>query len=358
MAERTQPFQLGKLPADHLARLLSELPIEDPRVVLGPRVGEDAAVLDMGDRFLIAKSDPVTFATDAIGWYAVHINANDVACTGAAPRWFLATLLLPGGRADGLMVDGIFRQIVEACEEVGAALVGGHTEITYGLDRPILVGAMLGEVEPGRLVMTGGARPSDAVLMTQRVAVEATAIIAREKREELAREHGLEVEFLERCADFIFRPGISVVQAARIATEVASVHAMHDPTEGGLATGLWELATAAEVGLEIDASTVPVFPETRLLCDLYGLDPWGIIASGSLLVTLDPAEVRPLLDAWARSGIEGAQIGWVTVREQGVTLRDAGGRLGAARASEDTTRPTQTVPLPTFGRDEIARLFE
>lgn len=349
------PFVLGKLPADHLARLLTRLPLQDPRVVVGPQVGEDAAVLDMGDRYLVAKSDPITFATDAIGWYAVHVNANDVACTGAAPRWFLCTLLLPEGRADVALVDEIFDQILRACEEVGATLVGGHTEITYGLDRPIVVGAMLGEVDPGRLVTTGGARPGDAVLLTQRVAVEATAIIAREKRGELSQRDELTADFMDRCAGFIHQPGISVVRAAQVATATASVHAMHDPTEGGLATGLWELATAAGVGLEIDAEAVPIYAETRLLCGIYALDPWGVIASGSLLLTVDQADADPVCDALEGAGVEATVIGRVVSPEEGVTLR-VGSLEGGLPGGEGPSGGT--VPLPTFARDEIARLFE
>jgi hydrogenase expression/formation protein HypE len=338
-----KPFPLGKLPADYLARLLSRFPIDDPRVILGPQVGEDAAVIAMGDRYLVAKSDPITFATDAIGWYAVHVNANDVACTGATPGWFLATLLLPEGQADAKMVDAIFTQMDRACQELGATLVGGHTEITYGLDRPLLVGAMLGEVAPERLVTTGGARPGDVVLLTKQVAVEATAIIAREKRDELLQAHGLSAGYVGRCADFLYQPGISVVREAQIAVATTTIHAMHDPTEGGLVTGLWELASAAHVGLEIDAQAVPVYPETRRLCDTYGLNPWGTIGSGSLLLALDVDDAEQVCDALSEAGIEVATIGRVTTKERGVVVRQAKG---------------QTVALPTFARDEIARLFE
>jgi hydrogenase maturation factor len=312
-------------------------------------VGEDAAVLDMGERFLVAKSDPITFATDSIGWYAVHVNANDVACTGAEPRWFLCTLLLPERRADLGMVERVFTQIVEACREVGATLVGGHTEITYGLDRPIVMGAMLGEVARERLVTTGGARPGDAVLLTRRVAVEATAIIAREKRDELVQRHGLAPDYVDGCADFIFHPGISVVRAAQVATATARVHAMHDPTEGGVATGLWELATAADVGLEIDADAVCVYDETRQLCDAFGLDPWGVIASGSLLLCVDSADVGSVCAALTDAGIEAAPIGRVVDRERGVVL---------CTASRDGRAQRRVVDLPQFARDEITRLFE
>ena len=175
------------------------------------------------------------------------------------------------------------------------------------------------------------------------MAVEATAIIAREKRDELAQRHGLSVDYVDRCADFLYRPGISVVREAQIAVETASIHAMHDPTEGGVATGLWELATAANVGLEIDAQAVPVYPETRALCKVYGLDPWGVIASGSLLLTVGSADAQRVCDALAEAGIEAMTIGRVLPQQRGVMIRKAG---------------SQTVALPTFARDEITRLFE
>ena len=357
MEDKATPFELGKLPADHLARLLEGYSFSDPRVILGPRLGEDVAVLQMGDRYLVAKTDPITFATDAIGWYAVNINANDIACSGATPRWFLSTLLLPQDQADAAMVESIFAQITRACEDIGATLVGGHTEITHGIDRPILVGAMLGEVEPEQLVTTGGARPGDSVLFTQGVAVEATSIIARERRDELSRKHGLSPEFLDGCADFIYRPGISVVRAAQVAISTAPVHAMHDPTEGGLATGLWELATAAGVGLEIDARMVPIYPETRLLCDLYGLDPWGAIASGSLLLTVVENDAAAVCDALIDVGIAATVIGRVTDQERDVTLLvDEPERTSAS--GESSRKMSKKIPLPAFARDEIARLFE
>lgn len=352
MQMKNEPFNLGKLPAQQLSRLLAKYTQTDPRIIVGPGIGEDAAVIDMGDRYLVAKSDPITFATDAIGWYAVHVNANDIACTGALPRWFLCTALLPEGRADSAMVEDIFEQIVRACDEVGAWLVGGHTEITHGLDRPILVGAMLGEVDPERLVTTSGAQHGDAVLLTQRVAVEGTAIIAREMGEDLLSRRLFSAEFLGHCADFIYRPGISVVAAAQVACATAHVHAMHDPTEGGLATALWELATAAGVGLEIDEWAVPVYEETRLLCTTYGLDPWGLIASGSLLLVVDDADAQAVCVALDSAGVEAAVIGRVMSAEQGVRLcsSEAGSsrRLGGVQKSE----------LPTFERDEIARLFD
>ena len=327
------------MPAEHLARLLARYAPSDERIVLGPGVGRDAAVICFGDHYLVAKTDPITFASDEIGWYAVHVNANDIACTGATVRWFLATLLLPEACTDAALVDTIFDQIVGACAELGLGLVGGHTEITHGINRPIVVGCMLGEVVPGRLVRPDGARPGDVLLVTKGIAVEGTAIIAREKNSGLA---GLDRLFLERCRGFLHDPGISVVRDAAVATAAGEVHAMHDPTEGGLATGLWELAEAAGVGLEVDEAAIPVLPETRTLCARLGLDPLGLIASGALLLAVAPDDAAVILAALSKAGIAAACIGRVVERERGIVLRSATGKR----------------PLPRFERDEIARLFE
>jgi len=332
-------YPLGKLPAEHLAWLLARYAPSDRRVVLGPGVGCDAAVISFGDRYLVAKTDPITFASDEIGWYAVHVNANDVACTGATVRWFLATLLLPEARTGKVLVDAIFDQIAGACAELGVGLVGGHTEITHGLDRPIVVGCMLGEVAPERLVRPDGARPGDALLVTKGLAVEGTAIIAREKSGELA---GVSESMLERCRGFLYNPGISVVRDAAVATAAGEVHAMHDPTEGGLATGLWELAKAAGVGLEVDEAAIPILPETQDLCARLGLDPLGLIASGALLLAVAPTDAATILDALDEAGIAAAHIGRVVERERGFVLRSATGERS----------------LPRFEQDEIARLFE
>jgi hydrogenase expression/formation protein HypE len=335
----TRSYPLGKLPAEHLARLLARYAPTDPRVILGPGVGRDAAVISFDDRYLVAKTDPITFASDEIGWYAVNVNANDVACTGATVRWFLTTLLLPGGQASPQLVDTIFNQVADACRKLEIEMVGGHTEITYGLDRPIVVGCMLGEVMPERLVRSDGAQPGDVLIVTKGIAVEGTAIIAREKADDLA---GLDRSLLERCQGFLYDPGISVVRDAAVATAAGTVHAMHDPTEGGLATGLRELGEAAGVGLVVDEAAIPVLPETHTLCTRLGLDPLGLIASGALLMAVAPGDAGAVLDALQEAGIAAARIGRVVEREEGVVLSGAAGER----------------PLPVFERDEIARLFE
>jgi len=334
-------FKPGKLDATFLQELLAKNHITDPRVKIGPGVGLDVAVLDAGgENLLVAKTDPITFATDEIGRYAVQVNANDIATAGARPCWFLATLLLPEQETTRDMVEAIYKDLQRACRELDIALVGGHTEITCGLDRPIIVGQMLGQVAPDKLVRADGAQPGDAILLTRRVAVEGTAILAREFSARL--EAATDAAFVSRCRNFLHEPGISVVKAALTACAIpGAVHAMHDPTEGGLATGLRELALASGCGMRVQSEAVPFYAETLRCCDVFGLDPLGLIASGSLLMAVDPACAKSIIEPLNAVNIECAAIG--EILDKGAPLRLA--------------TPDGERELPHFERDEIARLF-
>ncbi len=208
MFDPTLPLPAGKLPLPLLERLLTRFAPDDPRIVVGPRAGEDAAVFDLGDRYLVAKTDPITFATSEIGWYAVNVNANDVAVMGAQPRWFLATVLLPAGKATGALAEEIFQQIYSACATLGVSLAGGHTELTVNLDRPLISGTMLGEVAPDRLIMTAGARPGDAMLLVKAAPIEGTALIALE-REDTLRKRGYADDFIAGASATCTTPGLA-----------------------------------------------------------------------------------------------------------------------------------------------------
>ena len=308
-------------------------------MIVRPGIGRDAAALAFGDQVVVAKSDPITFATDRIGWYAVNINANDVACLGATPRFFLATLLLPEGKATEELVEAIFHDIAASCEALDVTLCGGHTEVTYGLDRPIVVGHMLGEVARDRLVANSRSRPGDDVLLTKGIAIEGTALIAREKATDL--RGAVDSALLDRARGYLDAPGLSVLPDARAVCCAALPHALHDPTEGGLATGLHELADAAGLGIVVEADAITVFPETQAICHHYALDPLGLIASGSLLAVTAPGETSAVLDALAAVGIAARCIGHMVSRAEGVTLHRAG----------------QRQLLPRFDTDEVARLF-
>jgi len=334
------PFPPGKLPAGILERLIRTYTSSRHGVLVGASIGEDAAAIDFGGKVLLAKTDPITFVAEDIGTYAIFVNANDIAAMGGMPRWFLATVLLPEGKSTPELVERIFDQLSSACTRIDVAFCGGHTEITVGIDRPIVIGTMLGEVEKGRLVTTGGARPGDDILLTKAIAIEGTSIVAREKGGELAARFG--EDLLRRCRDLAETPGISVLEDARVAMRDGRVHSMHDPTEGGLANALHEVAAAANVGLLVEEDRIPILDECRILCRHYGVDPLGLIASGSLLIVVEPSDTGRMLRSLEEAGVPAANIGRITPKEAGVKIR-SGGRIGDLRS---------------FARDEIAKILE
>ncbi len=340
MNERLLP--VGKLDSDALQRLIGSIPCTDSNVIIGPGIGRDVAVIDNGgENYLIVKTDPVTFATDAIGYYVVNVNANDIATCGGTPRWFLVTTLLPDNAATERMAGEIMQQVVDACATLGVTLVGGHTEITWKLDRPIVVGQMLGEVHKDRLLRAENLQVGDSIIVTKQAPLEGTALIAREMADNLREQHSFTDKQLETCANLLFEPGISVVADARVALAAGDVHCMHDPTEGGIATGLWELAEAGGVGLRINDSAMPLLPEGVRMCEVFGLDPLGLIASGSLLVGCASQDAQAIVQALDAAGIGGAIIGEAVPEEDGVQLM----QNGVLRQ------------VPRYDQDELTRLL-
>jgi hydrogenase expression/formation protein HypE len=329
------PLRPGKLPPDLLREIIASLPARDPRVRLGPGVGRDAAVIELADRCLVVKTDPVTFASDEIGWYAVQVNANDVACLGAQPLWFMLTSMLPAGCSESLPRT-IVAQVLEACAAHGVAFLGGHTEMTGGIDRPLLCGVMIGEAACDDLVRPERTRSGDAILLTKGVPIEGATLLAREKRIELTAR-GIDPELLERALGLLREPGISVVCEARIAAR-AGATILHDPTEGGLATALWELSESTGLGAAIERERITIVPEGKALCEAFGLDPLGVIASGALLIGIAVERAGALQREIVQAGIRCERIGEFVPRERGVTLDGA--------------------PMPRFDADEITKIFQ
>lgn len=332
-------MDIGKFPSSLLERLLQKPGVTDSRVLLGPKVGEDAAVIDLGETLLVAKSDPITFATDRIGWYTVQVNANDIACTGGTPRWFLATLLVPEAFTED-QAEELYTQVLDACTAIEVTLIGGHSEVTYGIDRPIVSGTMLGEVARDGLVKTGGAQDGDSIVVTKGIAIEGTALLARERADDL-RKAGVSDDTITLSAQLLNSLGISVLIDAQVACTNAQIHSMHDVTEGGLITGLREVAAASGLGLAIEEGSVPLLGPTEEVCNALDLDPMGLLASGALLITLPSSEVPSLLVALEQKGIDGWEIGMMMAPEEGLVYMSRKGE----------------VELPQFSRDELARYF-
>ena len=332
------PLPPGKLPNDLLAGFLAGAAGDDPAVVVPPRVGEDAAALDLADAgLLVVHGDPITLGGEDVGRAAVLVNVNDIAAAGAEPRWLLATVLLPVGTTPSQALARL-RDLDAAVAAAEVTLVGGHTEVTDAVTRPVVSLTALGTVPRAGLRDKRSTRAGDRVLLTKELAMEGAALLAGELGERL-RALGMSAAELAACRALQGR--VSVLPEARIARGFAGVRAMHDVTEGGLATALRELAAATGRGVLVHRDRIPVSAGTRRLCDLLGADPLGLIASGSLLVCCDPEAAPALLAALAAAGIGAAGIGELTDEGAGVTALERG-------------RPTQ---WPRFAADEAARLL-
>ena len=349
MTQDSRILKNGKLPGPLLQDLINDLPqtAQDGRLLVGPALGEDAAHILFGENTLLAKTDPITFATDRIGWYAVNVNANDIAVAGGIPKWFLATLMMPTGSTEH-EIRTIFADIGKAADEIGVQLAGGHTEITSSVNQPVVCGFMLGEAPASATVSASGAKPGDTVILTKGIAIEGTSILANECRETLTRA-GVPTTDIDTAADFLADPGISVIKDARTVVETGGITAMHDPTEGGLATALQELAFASKVNIVIEESAVNVLPICQKICDALDIDPWGLISSGALLATVRPEHATDDLASLNDAGIEAKIIGNVeSSNEDGQPPN-----VFVNKGSEESR-----VPIEKFERDELARYFE
>ena len=313
---------------DVLKRLVFTcLGIPTDRVLKGSGVGEDSAVIDMGDRVLVAKANPVTGAESRIGWLAVHINANDVAVRGAEPRWYMSTVLLPEGADEGLL-ETIMKDQHEACCGLGVSIVGGHTEVAPGLTRPIISGFMLGEASKENLVAASGARTGDAIILTRGAGIEGTGILAVDLRHRL--EGSVSLSTLDRAVEMLKQ--ISVVPEALRASKVGGVHIIHTPTEGGVYNGLLEASEASGLGFKVYESRLLLAPETKEICDALDVDPLKLLSSGSLIIVVDPSKARDLVKALAETGVKAKVIGKMTVNP---SERLIVGRDGSVKAVDE-----------------------
>lgn len=307
-------------------------------MLINAGVGEDTAAMDIDqEEVLVIKSDPITFATDAIGHYAVLINANDIATSGAIPRWFLTTLLFPSGVTPSA-VRQVMYELESVCRRWDITLCGGHTEITDAVTRPVVIGMLAGTVKKSRLIRKCNIQPGDSVLLTKAVAVEGTAIIAREFGNRL-KALGMPDSEVEDCRQFL--SSVSILEEAQIACDSGAVSAMHDITEGGLATALMELSIAGGYRIRVNMDRIPVFPQTEKVCKLLDIDPMGLIGSGSLLICSRENETETVINGIRSAGIDISRIGEVLAAGRGVEAVSEAG----------------PVQWPSFEVDEITRLF-
>ena len=316
-------YRPGKIPWIKVAkRVRTHLP---PEVILGPAQGEDAALVKLGGEVWAVASDPITFTSHEAGTLSVIVNANDVIVRGALPRFFTAVVLVAPDEADEARVAALLDQIRTACNILSVGLIGGHTEVTPGLRHSIIVGTMLGRVT-GRPITTGGLQPGDLVGMTRHAGLEGTAILKKEFADLFDRPHG--------------EPAVAggmplcIVAEAAGAAACDAVSALHDVTEGGVGEALHEMAQASGCFIDVDEAAVPVLDDTRTLCAALGMNPFGLIGSGSLLVGCAPGGKEAVEAAMVRCGVRFAWIG---------------------QAADADGAPRTT--LPRFERDEILKAW-
>lgn len=309
-------LETGKLQPAILKRIvLSHLGVDDSRVLLGPRIGEDASIIDFGQKALVVHSDPITGAVENLGWLAVNVCANDIATRGVRPRWLLIVILLPESTT-AVQLKSLTTQIDEAAKKLGVAVVGGHSEITPSVKRPVVITTAIGEASKDRFLRTSGAKPGDRIIVTKGAAIEGTAILASELAKQLRGK--VKAEVLARAKQFIRKT--SVVEDALTAVEVGEVHAMHDATEGGVAGGLQEIAWASDIGLVAYEKKIMISKETEAICNALSVDPLRTISSGALIISAEPESASRIVKALGEKGIKASVIGKTTNKKDGVYI--------------------------------------
>ncbi len=307
-------------------------------VVVGPGIGLDVGAVRVDGKVLVSHSDPVHGAVRHVAWLAVHVASNDVATAGVQPSWVLPTILLPPSW-DERMLDELTGQVDSAAREVGASVIGGHTGVVEGLKRPLVVVTAMGLGEEGKVITAAGARPGDLIYMTKWAALEGTAILAEDFGDVLLSK-GVDPSAISSAAGLMSM--VSVVKEALALASSGAVHAMHDPTRGGIAEGLAEMATASSVAIEVREEDVPILEQTRQFSRALGFDPLWMISSGVLLFASPPGSEGRVEEALA--GVQHAVIGRVVGPGPRVVIRRADGR-------------TEVIEDAHPERDELASLW-
>jgi hydrogenase expression/formation protein HypE len=298
----------GKIPINILKDVVfKNLGAFRKEVTLGPKAGVDCAVIEAGHKSMVISMDPITGAVERIGWLAVNINANDIATFGVEPAFLFSCLMLPEG-SDRSIIEAISSQMNEAACALGMAIVGGHAEITPGLAHPIVVGCAMGFTEKGQYVTAANAKAGDAIILTKSAGIEGTAILALDRAKDLRKILGTEA--LKNAQNFYKK--ISVVQDALTAFKVGGVDAMHDPTEGGVVGGIFEMTEAAKLGVEVYAESIMVEPETQRICNHFKIEPLQLIGSGALLIAAERGKTSQIIEALTRKQIPAKVIGKFT----------------------------------------------
>lgn len=299
-------MEIGKVPENVLKRsILKQIKTKRPEVLVGADVGEDCAIIGLQpDEVMVLSTDPITGTTKEMGRWAVMISANDIASSGAEVVGVLVCALLPP-RIREIKIRELMQEIEACCQELNIQVVGGHTEVTDAVNRPVLSVTGIGKVKKDRMLPTKGAKPGQDIVITKWAALEGTAILAKEKEEELLQKFpAFLIEEAKGYSQYL-----SIIKEAAIAGK-SNVSAMHDITEGGVFGALWEMAESAGVGLTIDLKKIPIKQATVEICNYFDVNPYEMMSSGSLMLAADNG--YDLVRVLEEVGIHAAVIGKVT----------------------------------------------
>lgn len=322
-------MEIGKVPENILKRsVFKQIHHRRQEILVHPGVGEDCCALAVDeDAALVFSTDPITGTDKGTGRLAVHINANDIASSGAEPIGILVSIILSPDAAESDLKQ-IMRDIEEACGELGIEIMGGHTEVSDVVKRTVINVTCVGKVKKDKFIPTGGLSVGDEIVMTKWAGIEGTSIIAAEKAHVLRQT--LPEELIETAASY--KKYLSVVPEAAVAAE-AGASAMHDVTEGGIFGALWEIGAASGVGITADLRKIPIKQETVEICEVFGINPYMLISSGSMLIGC--LHGNELVEKLAKKGISAAVIGRATESNDRVVINGEETRyLGPAVSDE------------------------
>lgn len=318
--------EVGKISPDIFEQVIKpHLGRHRREVIVGPQHGVDVGIIDLQDGRVMALTTDPFFIVPAYGWeraawFAVHILASDVSTSGLPPSYMTIDLNLPRSiRRDELTT--MWQAVHQTCDEIGMAIVTGHTARYDGTDYPMVGGATVIAIGDARHYVTPAmARAGDAVIVTKGAAIEATGLFGVTLPERIKVARGPEIA---KAAEALFFQ-MSVVKDAQAAVEVGvrdeGVSSMHDATECGVWGGLYEVAEAADLGVVVDQGAIVVRPEVQAVCDLFGMDPYAAISEGTLIITCRAAKANAVIDHLAAAGIEASQVGELTPPEEGIRV--------------------------------------
>lgn len=308
-------LKTGKLDSDLLEQIVFDnLTYRRPEVLTRPGIGEDCAVVDFGSYECVMSTDPITAAISEIGRLSIHISCNDIASNGIQPLGIMLAVMLPVGTTEE-EIEEMMRQAGEASAELGVEIIGGHTEITPAVSKPVIVSTAIGRGTKGASQSAGDMVPGDYILLTKYAGLEGTGIIACDFEEQL-KEVLTEEEIREAKA---LLDQVSVVTEGVAAGKVGT-HGMHDVTEGGVLGAVWEMCTIAGTGAELWADKIPMKAVTKKICDHFDIDCLRLISSGCMLIMAAQDKKDAMLKAMEKAGVEAAVIGRIREKEEGIRM--------------------------------------